>query len=151
MKMKSCLKYFFIITLILLVVYFGNYFFSRNGISNNNLIFFKVNPYILEIVIYVSLGLLLGLEHFIHEMKKSGTLKINITKLVLLGIPSLYFSLYIFIYFGVGRFLPNVLTYPIATLIRNGTKFMNVFQLILGYSIITSFYKKCDDIYNFKF
>ena len=141
MKTKSWLKYFFIITAILLVVFGGNYFFGRyySGNSETTLHF---SPYIFEIAIYISIGVFLGLDHFLQEIKKIGHLKINIPKLIVLGMPSLYFSFYLFVYFGIGRYFPNVFTHPIAILLRNHTDFMHIFQLILGYTVITSLYKK---------
>jgi hypothetical protein len=141
MKEKSWLKYFLIIMLMILVVFCVNYIFDRN--TNIQRV---INPVIISIVFYIIIGLLLGLEHVIQEIKKIGSWRINIAKLVLLGIPSLYFSFGVFIYFAIGKFLPNVFTYPIAKLISSKIEFLSVFQIILGYSIISSFYKKVDDI-----
>ena len=124
--------------LIILVVFCGDYIFEN--------LQWTLNPFIIAIVFYISIGLLLGLEHVIQEINKIGSWRINVAKFVLLGIPSLYFSFGVFIYFGIGKILPNVLTYPIAMLMSNKVDFLSVFQIILGYSIISSFYKKVDDI-----
>ncbi|MDF2535732.1 MAG: hypothetical protein K0R18_1891 [Bacillales bacterium] len=142
MKKTTWLEYFFIITLLLLVVFSGDFVFD--GIIEKANSTFKIPKYlyISEIGFFVSIGLLLGLEYFIKEMKKVGKWKINLPKILLLGIPSLYFSFGIYIYFGMGNFLPNVLTSPIAMLMNKSNNFMVVFQLILGHTIITIFYKK---------
>ncbi len=96
MKEKSWLKYFFISILIVLVVFCSDYVFDK--IFNFQ---WTINPFIISIVFYISIGLLLGLEHVVQETNKMGSWRINIAKLVLLGIPSLYFSFDVFIYFGI--------------------------------------------------
>ena len=143
MKLKSWSKYFIIIVLILLMAFWGQYIFV--GIRKNAIKTFENNIYlnnILMIIFYGGIGFLLGLEHLIEEIKKEGVWQINIPKLVLMGIPSLYFSLYIFIYCSSNQFVQAVLGYPIGILSKGSASFIAVFQLILGYSIITSFYKK---------
>ena len=141
MKVKSWLKYLIYISLILVIVFWGQYIFEDMRKTTQST--FNYNPYmqnIIMIIFYGAIGLLLGLDNLIHEMEKEGTWKINIPKIVLMVIPSLYFSLPIFIYYN-NHFIINVLTYPISLLLRNGTGFFAVFQLMLGYSVITSFYK----------
>jgi hypothetical protein len=138
MKIKSWSKYFIYMCLILIVVFWGQHVF---GVYKQNVQkTFNFNPYypnVLMIVFYGSIGLLLGLEHLICEIKKEGTWIINLPKIVLMTLPSLYFSLSIFIYYNNITFL----SFPIKVLIEDGTNFINAFQIILGYSIITSFYK----------
>ncbi|HEY5535244.1 MAG TPA: hypothetical protein VIL99_09965 [Ignavibacteria bacterium] len=146
MKNKSWLKYFFIILIILFIVFTGQHVFDV--IEKNAQETFNSNPYIqniLAIIFYGGIGLMLGLEHLITEIKKEGTWVINIPKLLLMGIPSLYFSLYVFIYFG-SEFVQAILAYPIRILLTttSNQNFISIFPLILGYSIITSFYKKID-------
>jgi hypothetical protein len=143
MKNKSWLKYFFILILILIVVFLGDYVFDN--MRRTAQMTYKFNPYtenLLMIAFYGCIGLLLGLEHLIEEIKKVGMWKINIPKLIFITIPSLYFSLDIFLYYNRIEFVRNVLAYPIGILMSNSASITAVFQLILGYSIITSFYKK---------
>lgn len=135
MKVKSWFNYLLIIVLIIVIVFGVNYIFDK--IENLQWI---VNPFIISIIFHIIIGLLLRLEHLLLEIKKSGSWRVNVAKLVLLGIPSLYFSFGIFIYFGLGKFLPSVLTHPIAILISK-IDFLAIFQIILGYSLISSFYK----------
>ena len=143
MKAKSWSKYFLIIILILVMVFWGQY--VLDGITRNSQKTYNINPYfynMVMIIFYGSIGLLLGLEHLIQEIKKEGTWVINIPKLILMGIPSLYFSLGIFLYGSRNQFVREVIAYPIGILLNNSTNFIFVLQLIFGYSIITSFYKK---------
>jgi len=60
-----------------------------------------------------------------------------------MGIPSLYFSLAVFIYYSSNQLVRNI-SYPIGILLNSNQGFIWVFPVILGYSIITSFYKKID-------
>jgi len=143
MKEKSWFKYLLIIMLIISVVFCENYMLDK--IKTMQWSISLVIEAFVFFVFYISIGLLIGLEHLIQEIRKTGSWRINIAKLVLLGIPSLYFSCGNSIYFGLGKFLPNVITYPIAMLIGNNN-LLSIFQIVLGYSIISSFYKKVEDI-----
>ena len=139
MKAKSWIKYFIYMCLILIVVFWGQHVFVVY--KQNTQKTFNFNPYyynVLMIIFYGSIGLLLGLEHLIYQIRKQGDWAVNFPKIVLMLIPSLYFSLAIFIYYSN----ITLLSFPLMGLIENGTNFINAFQIILGYSIITSFYKK---------
>lgn len=143
MNRKSWLKYFILISLILFVVFFGDYLY--NHYKELGLRSFKFNLYLLytiDIVIDIIIGFLLGLNQLIHEIKKIGTWRLNIPKLTLFGIPAFYFSFGTLLYFSIGRFFPKELFYPVITLINSNNYFFHIFQLILGYTIVTSFYKK---------
>ena len=145
MKEKSWLKYFFIILIILFIVFGGQH--VLDGIRINEQVTYIMHPYlqtILMIIFYGGIGLILGLEHLIHEMKKEGTWVINLPKFLLIGIPSLYFSLSVFIYFSSNQLVRNIFAYPISILLTSNQSFIWIFPLIFGYSIITSFYKKID-------
>jgi hypothetical protein len=138
MKTKSWSRYLIYMCLILIIVFWGQHIFGvyKRGVQKG----FNYRPYylnVLTIIFYSGIGLLLGLEHLICEIKKEGTWIVNLPKIVLMAIPSLYFSLAMFIYFNNIPFL----SFPIVVLIKDGTAFINAFQVILGYSIITSFYK----------
>jgi hypothetical protein len=76
-------------------------------------------------------------------MKSKSWLKyfIIIIIIIFMVLPSLYFSLAFFIYFNNISFL-RVLASPLSILMHDTARFIPIFQLILGYSIITSFYKK---------
>lgn len=137
MRVKSWIKYFIYMCLIIIIVFLAQYFFGvyKQSIQRT----FNFRPYydIFMIIFYGSIGLLLGLEHFIHEKRKKGSWTVNFPKIVLMVIPSLYFSFAMFIYYNNIA----VLSFPIKVLIEDGTNFITAFQIIFGYSIITSFYK----------
>lgn len=96
---------------------------------------------ILSMIIFIMFGLLLGVEKFLLEMRKDGKWKINLPKLILLGIPSLYFSLglLIIVSFPI-TFIQRTLSYPILYFLKYDA-ILSIFQVILGYIIITSFIK----------
>lgn len=93
-------------------------------------------------IIFIVLGILLGLDRVILEMRKENRWRINLPKVIFLGLPSLYFSVGTFIsFFCPIVFIQVNLCYPLSFLKGN---FISVFQIILGYIICTSFIKKKD-------
>jgi hypothetical protein len=92
----------------------------------------------------MGIGILIGLHSYIIESKKLGTWKINFRKLIIIGLPSLYFSLnYIWILSG-SKFLRDIIAYPLHLLNRFGFGYVSLFQVIFGYLLITSIYK-CEE------
>jgi hypothetical protein len=94
-------------------------------------------------LIFASIGLIIGIEHLLSEISKQGQWKICLPKIILLGLPSLYFSLGYIIYCSNILIFCQYLYQPILT-ITIGQKlgnFIELFQFIFGYVIITSFYK----------
>lgn len=142
MKSKLWFNYFLYIFLIIVLVLVGQQIFwdyKRNVQDTFN--YRPYYQYTITMIFYMGLGILLGVEHIICEIKKKGTWSINIPKIILMGIPSLYFSLVIFIYYSN---IP-ILSYPYMVLIKGGTNFINAFEIVLGYSVITSFYKASEN------
>jgi hypothetical protein len=142
-KGKEWLQNFLVILLILVMVFGGQYVLEdMRGKAAST---YQINIYLhgfITFFFYGGIGVLLGLEHFIREKKKNGKWSLNIPKLVLIGIPSLYFSASIFLFYN--SLLSNTfLVYPIGVLLNNnGSHFLTVFNVIFGFAIITSFYKK---------
>lgn len=128
MKAKEWLKY-----LVYILVLFWLIFlewsviipFLEEGYYRQNVASYI---YLIPTVINIGIGFILGLEHLLIERKKTGVWKINLPKIILIGIPSLYLSFSAFI---TGKLL-----------IGGGTTFMVLFQLILGFTIITAFCKQ---------
>lgn len=138
MKIKTWFKYLIYISLIYLIVFGEQYYLAI--INENSKILFDTNPFYLNFIMIIlngCIGITLGVEHLICEIRKEGNWNINLPKLVLMGVPSLYFSLTIFIYYKI----INLPSRPIFILLKGGNKFITISQLILGYIIITSFYK----------
>ncbi|WP_142288194.1 hypothetical protein [Bacillus sp. EAC] len=89
-------------------------------------------------LIYIPIGLCLGVPRLMGEKKKSGSWKLNTFKLIFIGIPALYFSSYLLIY----AHLPSL---QIEGVLGNALfqgKATSIASVILGYTIITSFYKE---------
>lgn len=142
MKLRLWIKYLIYITLILTLIFISQHYLeiARKEAS----VTFRYNLYYnysLNLLCYGGIGVLLGLGNLIREIKRSGAWKINFAKLVLLGLPSLYFSLAVFIYYSDTPFIQNILAYPLQVLPMNNFNYIGIFQVILGYVIPTSFYK----------
>ena len=86
-------------------------------------------------IIGIILGILLGLERLVLERKKEGNWKVNLPKLILLGVPFLYLSLGAFLYFFC-----QMINYPIRFFMVE-INYLPIFQMIFGYVICTSFIK----------
>ncbi|MEH6939302.1 hypothetical protein V7056_15870 [Bacillus sp. JJ664] len=87
--------------------------------------------------LYVPIGLCLGLPRLLDEWKQKGNWKINVTKLIVLGIPALYFSGYMYIHYHI-PFLQLWNSVAVELLQVKSTILSNI---ILGYILITSFHK----------
>ncbi|MFZ7132368.1 MAG: hypothetical protein ACOWWR_08420 [Eubacteriales bacterium] len=134
MNTKLWIRHLTIILLIIVMIFSESYFIKY--VQNNYVGGFI--PYVIITLFNIGIGLILGLEKFIQELKKEGSWKIDLSKIILMGIPSLYFSFGFFIAYN--QYL-TIISYPIKILFNTNTYFMNIFQVILGFFIITSFYK----------
>jgi hypothetical protein len=136
--MKNTKASHFIALLIILLAIFLNYLVI--DYSTNIDIAITITEYrILLIVILLSkmlLGISFGLDSFLLEIRKKGKIKMDISKLVIIGIPSLIISLIPSIV-GLG-ILPYYFGSDISSIIP-------FFQILLGYIIISSFYKYYED------
>ena len=141
MKIKFWSRYLVYIILLFVMIYLREYIGSRcrayaaREFSNN---FYLIT---INVLITVGIGLLLGIEHLNDEIKKDGTWKINLPKIILVGFPSLYFSFSYVLLYCNNPFLQNIIAYPSLKLLVYGAGYLPLFQLILGYVFITSFYK----------
>lgn len=93
-------------------------------------------------LITMFIGALLGLDYILAHRKKAGKWHVNWPKLILLGVPSLALSLFSFAFST--PFFTNFINalFPLYGWLLYDGSFVVVFQLILGYAIMTSFYKK---------
>jgi len=143
MNIKRWYKYLIYLLLILAVVFLNTSkffpFFHKATFTINYI------HIILNILTGVLAGVLLGCEHLYIEFKKEGLWKINLPKIIILGLPSLYFAL---TYILLNTCIPIIskLIIHSATYLLNvfSEKYISFFQLILGYVLITSFYKAKD-------
>lgn len=135
MRKKALLKYCIFILIFTLIVFLKEYvieklefIYNRTWGSGNSYIYLITIPFIFNIII----GILLGLDHLSAGSKKSGKWKINLFRLIILGLPSLFFSLSHYI---------ALLNIKFFTKIFHGTNYIPVFQILLGYVLITCLYK----------
>lgn len=129
MKSKSCIKYFIYLIIIISLYSIGtillrkyNNDFEKTFISNYWLVT------LIKLVFFGGIGIVLGVDSFLTELNRKGKWKLNIPKLIILGIPSFIFSI----------------PYIVLTLIPLSTSFNNIFtvsSIILGYTLISSLYK----------
>ena len=142
MKMRAFFKYLFYILII-----FG--LIQLNGFISNEFQIdwkadFKPNISYLFIILMINLviGVVLGFGHFLRQMRNDGRWKLNLLKLLLVGLPSLFFSLNTILivlqvkYIGMTCF--NIMTY----VFHNTSDYVFIFQIVFGYILITSFYRK---------
>lgn len=110
MKIKTWLKYFAYTFIIIAFMYLGEY--VLNYLKELGKVTFKLPFYQYDLVTFIfctAIGFLIGLECFLKEKRKEGRWKINVPKLILMGLPSLYFSLYAFIFYSPVPFVRNTL------------------------------------------
>lgn len=149
MKVKLWFKYLTYIIILFILIFLLGYvgqllessfmevYYTRRG--NTPLGYITIS-----LLIGISIGAILGFDHFFHEMRKSGIWKISFSKLILWGLPSLFFSLthiwgFIWLYHYDVSWLQNFNRFFIFILLY--LNYIPLFQVILGYAVITSFYK----------
>lgn len=129
-SLKESLKYFIytIGFLILLII-----------ISQINLQFeriyqetFKIYPWhVFAILMYMLIGIYLGILNFIKVLNKKGKWRINFNKLLFIGLPMLYITFYHYFPFS----------YPIPSLLIHTNTLFRFGIIIFGYILIDSLYK----------
>lgn len=145
MKVKSWLKYLIFTTVIISMTALWGYI---DHIIKSSYYRYELNYIylIISFLLGIGIGLVIGLERFITEKNKDGMWKINYPKLILIGLPSLYISITgIFIYSN-NYIIFTKIAYPLFWLIRFDINHIDIFQIILGYAVITSFYKYSNKI-----
>lgn len=115
---------FIILLIILSKVYF--YFQSMQQAT------YKVVTWsIYASLTYILIGIYLGLPNFIREHKKTGKWKINFQKLIIIGLPALYFSAFWYLPFS----------YPIPEFLSHTNDIFRLGTIIVGYVLMDSFFK----------
>ncbi|MBZ4645459.1 MAG: hypothetical protein PWR27_1405 [Petroclostridium sp.] len=91
-----------------------------------------------SIIISILFGMIINIDYIVNEIKKQGKWKVNLEKLVLVGIPSLFLIFYETIYYLMDfSFLPSFLK-----LILYSESFEIFTSILLGHILITSIYKE---------
>lgn len=146
MKSKPWFKYLVYLVIILSIIYL-DLFVGRQQATYRSQTFNIGLVYSgISMIIRIVIGFILGLEYITNERKKEGEWKINLPRIILIVIPALYFSLTIFFYFIPNEFLLNILMKPAFILFKGDFKYTSIFQILLGYFYITSFYKQTAEI-----
>ena len=139
--MKSWLKHLTYIILIFFMIALREYvekLFLDSYYRQESAMCFYLG---ISLLLGVCIGAILGLEHLLSELGKEGIWKINLPKLIVLGLPSLYFSLTNIWFLSGSYFLREIISYPLQYLFKYGSSYVVLFQLIFGYVVITSFFK----------
>lgn len=106
---------------------------------------FTVRPslFLMQFSCNIAIGVVLGIDHLLLENKKKGRYSINLAKLIMMGLPALYLSLTIIVTFSGSTFISETLFYLSNHLVQNSNDFPIILaQVIFGYVVITSIYKK---------
>jgi hypothetical protein len=142
MKLKSWLKNLVFILLLVGAVFLQGYL--QKLLQNDYVKSYKFNYLILTgfTLATVLIGVILGLDHIFNEKKKEGSWSVNVPKLVLMGIPSLYASIIYYLASVNNQTVYKIFVNPVFKFFGSSTLFITVFQIIFGYVIITAFYKR---------
>ena len=108
---------------------------------------FTLTPfYLAQLGLFFIVGALLGFcDHFAYEIKKSGAWKVDIHKITILGIPIGLVACSYLIYFGID--ITWMIKKLFAYIVNVEVGQVVAAQIILGYVLITSFYKKIVNLF----
>lgn len=129
MKNKNAVKYLIYLITISILYYCGNTILAKY--YEDTQITFVYNYWIIttvKLIFFGGIGVVLGLDKLLSEIKKEGKWKVDISRLIILGIPSLFFSM----------------PYLVIRLLTLHKSFENIFtisSIIFGYILISSLYK----------
>jgi len=129
-----CITFILLFLLCVLEKYWG--ILIRTKMSST--ISFSWLIYLYSFVIFFLTGVVFGLDFFINELNKQGQWKVNLLKICIYGIPALIFASYVIVVVPIPFLSSNLLYYRVS----NINLFINFAQTFLGYTLITSFYKK---------
>ncbi len=132
----------YLIFAIVIVSYIIIAQYILNVLHRNAAATFEPLWYILvSYVVYLILGVIIGIEHIINNWKKKSPWRFHFGKLLFVGIPLVILILYIPLYHWCYQWfrlpIPGVLGL---------NRFNNIAIVILGYIISTCFYKENDSI-----
>ena len=135
---KVYLRYFIYILFVLIYLTCREYVIKNMNDPFENTMYTNLIPLLLN----VGIGIILGLEIFVEEIKKEGMWKVWWPKLIFMTIPSLYYSVAPLLGFIRNDMVRNILLFPINIFFKISINFIPILQIMLGYFLITGFYKK---------
>ncbi|MGG1663139.1 hypothetical protein [Brevibacillus sp. NRS-1366] len=103
---------------------------------------FERFPHLLYLSLYpILIGLLFALPHLLREGKETGSWKYDWVKSVAIGLPALFGTTVILLYFSpVGNSLPPFLTYVLV----HAKEFTIISGIVFGYTVLTCLSKSTD-------
>lgn len=138
--MKKWLRSFiYAAAVFILIVSFAtiyNYFRYFDNLSGDATFFLGA-----MLLVNVCFGVMLGLEHLIRERKHTGKWVFNLPRGIFLGIPSLLFSIYYFIYYSGAPFLLSLAS-SMPAFLSKSTIFEMFCQILFGYVLVTNFTRR---------
>lgn len=102
--------------------------------------FSTMSNFLFQFILFITFGGLLGVDAIKNERMKLGRWRFNVYRSIVLGIPSLFFSLFMFLFYSNVRLL-SLLILPFEQLINSNISFIMLFQILLGYVVVTCFEK----------
>jgi len=96
---------------------------------------------LLIFLVYSVCGALLGSESFLKEKSRKGRWSVEISKILVLGIPSAFIGLYYILYYIFNYVLQITFLIQFNLVFLDFPAFVIIMQILFGYTVITSFYK----------
>ncbi|MFZ7120990.1 MAG: hypothetical protein ACOWWH_08590 [Eubacteriaceae bacterium] len=130
MNIKKWRKY------IIFILFLSVYIFIAYVLDNitSSYVNETFNPFVkilFDYLMYIIFGMILGIEYLLNQKKLEGKWKINLSKLLIMGIPSLFFASHHYITIVGINIFPTILN----------SMFLILWQILFGYVVVTSFYK----------
>ena len=138
--MRSIIRYLLMSVLAFSVMYFSTW--GIGMLQQQAKRTYNFSQYLYSVnLFYVVVGLALGLEMYFKEKGKPGKWNVNVWKLVWFGLPALFLTLG-----SLPPFVNALRLYQIAPQLGNMGLLIIVSEILLGYIVITSFYKVDNDM-----
>ena len=90
----------------------------------------------LQFANFCAAGMVFGMEKLLGERKQGGRWRVNPGKLIILGVPSFLIGAYLILW-SMFPIIPSLIS---LSLVDMGL-FINLMQMLFGYTVATSFYK----------
>lgn len=140
MRKNSWLKTFIHATVLVGYMLISNKFLV--GLEDKAQRTFNILPYALwSKAVFIVLGFLVGISYLYGESNKSGLWKVRVNKLIILGLPLMIYVLAPLISFFNFQPILSLFGDSIIYLQAQFSHMGKVIEVLLGYTIITSFYK----------
>lgn len=140
MRKKSWLKTFIYAIVLIGYMLISNKFLV--GLEHEAQRTFNILPYTLwSKAVFIVLGFLVGINYLYREFNKSGLWKVRVSKLIILGVPLMIYALAPLISFFNFQPILSLFGNSIIYLQAQFSHMDKAIEVLLGYTIITSFYK----------